>query len=381
MKPRMSSASVTSLVVIVGIPLFTACVRADDEKSLRPEIQQMIQSVGEKLLAAADRLELTADQRSKIRDINTGYAEKRKSLRTERHALLQEELKALGTILTPEQREKAKELVEDRVEEVKETRAQGLPVFDGERDTLAERVESAAEKLGLNSEQREKIVKTLASHADHHAALRAKCREICKEEFKDVAAVLTPEQREKAREYIERRIVRARAVKSVADRLEAAADKLGLSADQRQQIEKAHSQFAGRYRELRSERRQLLREELKTIAPILTQEQREMVKDFWEDRVAIKEGAASGREPIEAAGALKETIAERLEAVANKLGLTADQRTEIRAARDSFAERFKAQRDTRRALRQEELKALGGILTAQQRDKVKEFVEDHSEVL
>jgi Spy/CpxP family protein refolding chaperone len=377
----MSSASVTSLVVIVGIPLFTACVRADDEKSLRPEIQQMIQSVGEKLLAAADRLELTADQRSKIREIYASRADQCKALRTERLALLQEELKALGTILTPEQREKMKEWAEDRVEQVKAAGVPGLPRFDAVRDTLAERADSAAEKIGLSSDQRQQIIKTLSSHADRHAALKARCRDACEEEFKAIAAVLTPDQRLKAREIVELRSARAAAAKSVADRLDAVADKLGLSADQRRQIEKTHSQFAAKYRELRSNRRELLQDELKAIGAILTPEQREMVKDFCEDRVVIIEVLPSGRDSTEAAHALKETIAERLEAFGNRLGLSADQRAEIRAARESFTDKFKAQRDQRKAARQEELKAMEGILTPEQRDKVKDFVEDHSELL
>jgi Spy/CpxP family protein refolding chaperone len=377
----MSAATVTSLLVIVGIPLFAAPVRADDEKALRPEIQQMIQSVGEKLLAAADRLELTADQRSKIREIYTSRAEKCKALRTERLALLQEELKALGTILTPEQREKMKEWAEDRVEQIKAAGVAGLPKFDGVRETLAERAESAAEKIGLTSEQRQQIIKTLSSHADRHAALKARCRDACEEEFKEIAAVLTPDQRPKAREYIEMRVARAAAAKSVADRLDAVADKLGLSADQRRKIEKVHSQFAAKYRELRSNRRELLQQEMKTIGAILTPEQRDMVKDFCEDRVVTIEFVASGRDAAETANALKETIAERLEAFGNKLGISADQRAEIRAAHETFTDKFKAQRDQRKAVRQEELEALEGILTPEQRDKVKDFVEDHSELL
>ena len=381
MRIRMSTARVTGLAVIVGIPLLAALCRADEERSLRPEIQQIMQSVGEKLQAAADKLELTADQRSKIREINASRAEQCKALRTERRELLQEELKAIGTILTPEQREKVKELAEDRVEQVKAAGAPGLPKFAGDRETLEERAESAAEKIGLTSEQRKQISKTLSSQADRHAILKAKCREACEEEFKDIAAVLTPEQRQKAREYLEERVMRAAAAKSLTDRLDANAGKFGLNADQRQQIAKTHAQFAPKYRELRSERRELLQEELKAIGAILTPDQRDKVKDFWEDRVVMIELPASGREAIEAAKALKETIAERLEAAGNTLGLTADQRAEIRSAHDAFADKFGAQRSRRKALRQEELKALGEILTPEQRDKAKDFVEDHSEQL
>jgi Spy/CpxP family protein refolding chaperone len=379
MIPRLSTAILTSLIVIVGVGFFTAPARADEEKCLRPEIQNMIQSVSEKLQAAADKLDLTADQRSKIREIYSSRSEKCKALRAERRALLQEELKDIGTVLTPEQREQAKELAEDRVEQLKAAGVAGLPRFDGERETLAERAEAAAEKLNLSTEQREQIKKALSSHADRHAALKAKCREACEEELKEVAAVLNPDQREKAHDIIKMRVARAAAAKSVADRLEAVADKLGLTAEQRRKIEESRAPLAGKFRALRSQRRELLQQELKTIAATLTPEQREKVKDFAEDRVVLVEGSESG--VIEAAKALKETIAERLEALGDKLGLSSDQRAEIRGAQASFADKFKAQRDERKALRQEELKALQGILTPEQREKVKDFVEDHKEQL
>ena len=73
-------------------------------------------------------------------------------------------------------------------------------------------------------------------------------------------------------------VVRAAAARGVVDRIEAAADELGLTPDQRLQIMKAHSQFAPKYRELRSQRRDLMKDELKAIGKILTPEQREKVR-------------------------------------------------------------------------------------------------------
>jgi Spy/CpxP family protein refolding chaperone len=262
MKTGMRTACATLLAVVVGMPFAAAIAcAAEEQKCLRPEVEQLLQSVGEKLQVVADKLGLTAEQRSKIREIDARTAEQRKALRTERKALLQEELKALAAILTPEQREKIKELAEDRVQEARTT-VSGLPKFAAARNTLAERAESAAEKLGLTSEQRNKISETLSSHADRHAALKMRCREAAESEFKAIAGVLNPDQREKAREYIEERVVMAAAAKSIADRLDATADKLGLSAEQRQQIAETHSRFAGKYRALRSERRGLMQEEM-----------------------------------------------------------------------------------------------------------------------
>jgi hypothetical protein len=124
-----------------------------------------------------------------------------------------------------------------------------------------------------------------------------------------------------------------------------------------------------------------MQEELKAIAAILSPEQREKVKDICEDRVVIIEGSGSAREPGEAAKALKETLSERLEALADKLGLTGDQRNEIRGVRASLADRFKSQRDRRKAVREQELQAVRGFLTPEQREKVEDFVEERSEDL
>ena len=75
-----------------------------------------------------------------------------------------------------------------------------------------------------------------------------------------------------------------------------------------------------------------------------------MVKDFSEDRVVIFEASATDRDRAEAMNALKETVSERLEAVGDKLELTADQKAKIRDVRTSFADKFKSQRDQRNAL-------------------------------
>jgi len=369
------------LAGIALMPLALPAALSAEEKALRPEVQQLVQSVSEKLQAAADKLGLTPEQQAKIREIQASQSEQRAALRAQRRDLLQGELKSLATILTPEQREKIKEFAEDKVEQFRQNGATGLPRFSAARDTVAERAQSAAEKLGLTSEQRKQMIQTLASQAEKHAALRAKCRDAAESEFKAVAAVLTPEQRLKARDEIEDRIVMAAAARSVADRLDVAADKLGLSPDQRQQIEKTHAQFAGKYQALRSDRLELMQDELKAMAAILTPEQREKVKDFTEDRVVVIDVTATGNNPEEIVKALRESISERLEAVADKLELTADQRTQIQSVRTSFSDKFKSQRDQRMTLRQEELKALGALLTPEQQGKVKEFVEDHAGAL
>jgi Spy/CpxP family protein refolding chaperone len=83
----------------------------------------------------------------------------------------------------------------------------------------------------------------------------------------------------------------------------------------------------------------------------------------------------------DAIGPLRETIADRLQALADKLGLTQEQRTKIREAHPAFAEKYEAQRAQRRQLRREELKAMGAVLTPEQLEKVKSYSEDRVESL
>jgi Spy/CpxP family protein refolding chaperone len=369
------------LGLVAGMLLSATAARADEERCLRPELEQLAQTVAERFQEAADKLGLNEEQRAKIREIHAKHVEEYKTLRAERRELLEAELKALGEILTPDQREKAKEFVKDRIETAERGGEAGIPHFAAESGTLAERLQAAADKLDLSADQRKQIVKTLLSYAGRHHALRVKCRDAVENEFKAVATVLTPEQRQKARDYIQDRVVRAQAAMSIAERLDAVADKLGLTSEQRKQVVQTHAEFASKYRQLRAERRELLQEELQAVGAILTPEQRDKVKNFIEDRVVIVPVSGTSRDAAEAARAVQETVKERLEAVAEKLGLTDDQRAKIREAHAAFAEKFRAQREQRKALRQEELKALGAILTAEQREKVKNFVEDHVETV
>ena len=74
--------------------------------------------------------------------------------------------------------------------------------------------------------------------------------------------------------------------------------------------------------------------------------------------------------------AMRETVSERLQAVAEKLGLTDEQRTKIREAHTAYAEKYQTCRAQRRELLQSELKALGEVLTPEQREVAKGYVED-----
>jgi Spy/CpxP family protein refolding chaperone len=352
---------------------------ADQQQRLRPEVELLVQTVTEKLQAAGDKLALTPEQRTKFSETQTAFAPKYQALRMERRKLLQSELAAINEGLTPQQREMVKDSIEDRIEDRKATteKAAWRPVGNL-RESLADRLEASADKLGLTPEQRQQIRKAHAGLAAKYQAQRAARRELVEAEFKALSEVLTPEQRTKAREAIEERVVRASVQETVADRLETAADKLGLTAEQRQQIREAGARKAAERKARRAERHELLQSEFAAISPILTSEQREKVRDFCNDEVEVIDPVAlkvdeQGHADIPE---LRERLSERLEGAADKLALTADQRQKIREAAAPFAEKYQAQRTARQEDRKEELQALSAVLTPEQREKVKGFVEE-----
>jgi Spy/CpxP family protein refolding chaperone len=349
---------------------------AQEQKPFSPALEQLRETVSERLQTVADALGLTPEQRTKLSEAHTAFADKFQALRTERRELLQSELEAIRDVLTPEQRDQAKGLVEDSRDAAREAGTKrDWPEVSPLRDTLSERIQSAGENLALTAEQRQKIRDLHAPLAEKYRANRTERRNLVEAELKAIAEGLTPEQRDKARHYIEGRMVHAPVAQSVAERLRTAADKLGLTEEQRSKIREAHASFVDRYRALAGERRALLHQELKAIGEQLTSDQRDRMQDLCEDRVVVVGIEIDPNDP-DAIAQLRETLADRLRAAAEKLGLTEEQRGKIREAHAAVMEKYEAQRTQRRDLRREELKALGAVLTPEQLEKVQSYIED-----
>ena len=375
----MRMRNVTALALATMLAGGIARAQDQGETRLSPALEQLRETVADRLQSAADELGLTAEQREKIRQIHAGYAEEYRAQRDARRALRREELEALGAVLTPAQRDQVKDAVEERAVMIKEgTARRKWPEVAGLRDSMADRLESAADELGLSDEQRAKIGASFRPFAQKYREQCAEHRKLVEDELKAIGAVLTPEQRKMARRYVEGRVVLAAAAQSIADRLRAAADELGLTADQRSKIAEAHESYADKFRDLRRARCALLGEEMRAIAGVLTPEQREEARDYREDRVVVigVEFDPANPPTVER---LRETVADRLQSAADELGLTAEQREKIRQIHAGYAEKYRAQRDARRALRREDLKALGAVLTPEQRDQVKDAVEEREE--
>jgi Spy/CpxP family protein refolding chaperone len=361
------------IVALTGLP---AAARAQEAHDIQPDVDLLKKSVSEKLQAVADRLGLTQEQRDKIKDAHRSFEVRRQELRDKRHELYQNDLKAISEILTPEQRKKVDDVIEDRVET---PQVDAGPIAWAEEallhDSVAHRLRVASEQLGLTPEQRYQIKEKLASSVEKYREQRKARRQAVEDEWKAIAEVLSPEQRQKARSYLEQRLVTASIAQTVAERLDAAAERLGLTADQRQKIIETCKNFDEKYEKLADDRRELLKSELKSAGEILTPEQREKVRNYFQDHVVVVDVHLDPNDP-QALAFLKETITDRLAATAEKLGLTPEQRTKIKDAYASFAATYASQREQREALRKDELKAMSDILTPEQREKVKNYYSD-----
>ncbi len=229
-------------------------VLAQEQKPFSPALEQLRETVSDRIQTVADKLGLTPEQGTKIRETHAAFADKFQALRTQRRELLQSEFEAIREVLTPEQRDQVKGFVEDPREAAREAGARrDWPEVSPLRDALSERIHASAENLALTPEQRKKISEMHAPFAEKYRANRAERRNLVEAELKAVALALTPEQREKARHYVEGRMVHAPVVQSVAERLRTGADKLGLTDEQRSKIRETHASFVDKYRALAGE--------------------------------------------------------------------------------------------------------------------------------
>ncbi len=373
---RLFFQSVVGSCLAAAAMSFLPVARAQETRQIRPEVDLLKQSISEKLEAAADKLGLTPEQRDKMKETHSAFEAKRKALREQHHELFQSDLKAIDEILSPEQRDQVKTVVEDRPAAQDEGQGPLKWTQDASvRDTLAQKLRSAAEKLGLSSDQRYQIKDRLAASTEKYRDQRQARRELVEAERKAVSEILTPEQREKARGYFEQRILSAPIVQSVCARLQAAAEKLDLTPEQRKQILDTYQSYDEKYDKLAEDRRELLKSELKAVGETLTPEQREKVRDYFQDHLVVVDVQLDPNNP-EAMAMLKESIADRLQAAAEKLGLSQEQRDKIKATYANFAASYTAQRDQRELLRKEELGAMGAVLTPEQREKVKSYFAD-----
>ena len=76
-KQHVTGVTFAALFLATG-----SLVLAQEQKPFSPALEQLRETVSERLQTVADRLELTSEQRTKIREAHAAFADKFQALRT-----------------------------------------------------------------------------------------------------------------------------------------------------------------------------------------------------------------------------------------------------------------------------------------------------------
>jgi len=226
----------------------------------------------DRLDAMAAKLGLNDQQKDQIREIHKDYGHKLADAEHQLWTLHHEEHEAMGKVLTDEQRAKVPGLL-------KAARDKDLQKMAGE--------------LGITDEQKKELEPILEEHEKKFHELAAKgegAREQYhqqRHEFHEaIAKVLTNEQREKLPGVLREEYHQWRDPVARRGHLKALADELGLSAEQRTQVEKIHKEYDEKTTEPASQLKQLRKDEHAAVDKVLTDEQRAKVQKWRQEREA-----------------------------------------------------------------------------------------------
>jgi hypothetical protein len=225
----------------------------------------------DRLEALGAKLGLSAEQKEAIRKIHAAYDQKEDKLEAEMRELRHRERDAAGQVLTEAQRAKARDLLKAAVEH---------------------ELQEVAAKLGLSDEQKQKIaalraeydqkVRKLEGQQGEKAA--AAVRDLRHQEFHAIGQELTEAQRAKAPGVLREELREWRNPAERREHLKGLADKLDLSAEQREKLQKIHADTDPKMDQLEAQLKELHREEHQAVEQVLTEEQRAKLQELRKAR-------------------------------------------------------------------------------------------------
>ena len=175
-------------------------------------------SMEERLKMMTERLGLNSEQQGRVRSILEKNGPELKALfekgrenateadKEKFRSLMKGQMDEIAAVLNPDQREKFKEAMKNRVEGRGGEKPPGSPgsLAEGGAGRMEERLAVMKEKLGLTPEQQQKVRAVFEKNAgkmrEAFSAGGDKVREAMRAQMEEVGALLTPEQREKMRE-------------------------------------------------------------------------------------------------------------------------------------------------------------------------------------
>jgi Spy/CpxP family protein refolding chaperone len=220
--------------------------------------------------------------------------------------------------------------------------------------------ERLATKLGLSDKQKEEIHKIHADFDEKADPVEHQLWSLHHQEREAMRQVLTDEQRAKLPAVF----------KELRDQeLQKIADKLNLTEEQRQKIGKVREEFETKFRELAAQKekgdnvhrqfRELRHQFIAAVRPELTEEQRAKLP------VILREEHRHWRNP--------EARRETFKAVGEKLGVSAEQKEQLKKIRDEYSPKAEALAAKLKEMHQDEHAAIEKVLTEDQRTKWQEL--------
>jgi len=148
--------------------------------------------------------------------------------------------------------------------------------------------DKVADKLSLNAEQKAKARKIHEAYGAKFRALaggkgdrsEGEFRKLRHQEMEEVRALLTEDQRHKMPGLMRQEFHDWRDPATRREHLKAIADKLGLSAEQREQAKKVHESFETKIHKETEQLQQLHKEEHEAMSAVLTEAQRKKFHDL-----------------------------------------------------------------------------------------------------
>jgi len=217
--------------------------------------------------ALGAKLGLSDQQKEQIRKIHADYRHKEGKLEAQLHQQHHEEWQAAGKVLTDPQRAKAHQLFKAAMEK---------------------ELDKMENELGLSSDQKEKIQKIRADYDPKIEKLKgqqgdkthAQIHDLRHKELAAMHDVLTKTQQARVPRLMRKEFHAWRNPADVHARMKAFEDKLGLSQEQRDQLEKIHAQHQQEVQSLEAKLKDLHHRQHQAVEDVLTPEQRTQLHEL-----------------------------------------------------------------------------------------------------
>jgi hypothetical protein len=224
----------------------------------------------ERLTAWAAKLGLNQQQQERIHKVCNEFAERAEPVEEQLWKLHHEEFDQVKGVLTPDQRDK-------------------LPAAS--KAEMTKECRMISEKLGLTEDQREKIARIREEYEPKFKEFcgqssetgRRKMRELRSEFFADIRRVLNDDQKAKFFGVLRHEFNQWRDPLARHEHLEALAGQLGLSGEQRSEIQKIHAEYRPKIQRLAMQFKEICNEERSAISKELTDDQRSKAHEMWKD--------------------------------------------------------------------------------------------------